>query len=179
VVAAHLRTVTALCPAVRAFLEHYLFVIADELRTSSGQKRRNSGHRPGATGAISSPLCTFIYKKRARSRRGSKRLNATTKKPTPGAPTTIVMNIRPQKRRSHIAAAKRERLIAGKKGPGAATPGVLHPYGVARGIGSKPTQKRAHEVGAVLGHQDRASIELRLNGVLRSSPVERACAALR
>lgn len=47
-VAAHLRTVTGRCPGGRAYREHYLFVLADDSRTVSGNSGPLSGHRPGA-----------------------------------------------------------------------------------------------------------------------------------
>jgi hypothetical protein len=39
-------TLTALCPAVRTFGEHFFLVIADDLRTVSGLSALTSGHRP-------------------------------------------------------------------------------------------------------------------------------------
>ena len=48
VVAAYLRTVTGRCPSVRGFREHYLFVVAGELRTVSAISAVSSGHCPQA-----------------------------------------------------------------------------------------------------------------------------------
>jgi hypothetical protein len=42
----NVRTLTALCPAVRTFREHLFLVIADDLRTVSGILAHMSGHRP-------------------------------------------------------------------------------------------------------------------------------------
>ena len=42
----HVRTLTALCPAVRTFRERLFLVIADDLRTRSGLSALASGPRP-------------------------------------------------------------------------------------------------------------------------------------
>jgi hypothetical protein len=52
-VVSSIRTVTAICPAVRTFREHFLFVVADTWETLSGHGHQNSGQRPRSQKAIS------------------------------------------------------------------------------------------------------------------------------
>jgi len=60
---------TGHCPGARAFREHYLFVLADVLRTASGNSAPLFGHRPGAE-SIESDIRT--PKKRGWSRKTDK-----------------------------------------------------------------------------------------------------------
>jgi hypothetical protein len=45
VVGPYLRTVTAVCPDVRTFAEHFLLVVADTAYILTGRWRTISGHR--------------------------------------------------------------------------------------------------------------------------------------